>query len=96
MKTHVPVSRSDTKTAPQSNPGYDRTAKTLIEAGYRCASEFKRQQLPGYIIPETRFEVWIGDKGCVMVQVWKDGNGCDVYVNWATGHTDESLKAALS
>ncbi len=78
------------------NPGYNRTADTLIAAGYRCASEFTRAKEPGYIVPEVRFEIWTGSKGCVIVQVWKDGNGCDVYTNWGTGHTDESLKAALS
>ncbi len=83
-------------TPPVPNPGYDQTAKVLIEAGYRCASEFKRQQLPGYNVPEVRFEIWVGTKGCVMVQVWKDGCGCDVYINWATGHTDKSLKTALT
>ncbi len=80
---------------PIPNPGYDRTAKVLIEKGYSCASEFTRKKEPGYIYPEIRFEIWVGPKGCVMIQVWKDGNGCDVYTNWQTGHTDETLKEAL-
>ncbi len=80
---------------PVPNPGYDRTAKVLIDAGYRCASEFERKPERGFNIPELRFEIWIGTKGCVMVQVWKDGCGCDVYTNWHVGHTDDELKAAL-
>lgn len=81
---------------PVSNPGYDRTAKVLIDSGYRCAQEFTRKREPGFNNPpELRFETWIGPKGCVMIHVWKDGHGCDVYLNWACGHTDEELKAAL-
>ncbi len=80
---------------PVPNPGYDRTAKVLIDAGYRCVREFTAKSERGIVMPERRFEIWIGTKGCVMVQVWNDGCGCDVYLNWCAGHTDEELKAAL-
>lgn len=80
---------------PVPNPGYDRTAKVLIDAGYRCAREFSAKPERGIVMPERRFEIWIGRKGCVMVQVWTGESGCDVYTNWSVGHADDELKAAL-
>lgn len=80
---------------PVPNPAYQRTSSLLIEKGYSCAREFTAKREPGTYILEERFEIWIGPKGCVMIQVWKDGNGCDVYTNWNAGHTFDELKAAL-
>lgn len=86
-----------TSTAPVPNPAFDRTIALLIEKGYQCGSCFKRdaESSRGLNIPETHFELWVGPKGCVIVQEWKDGNGCDVYVNWAAGHRFDEMGAAL-
>ena len=80
---------------PIANPGYDKTRAILIQKDYFCASQFTRKAQRGIVLPELCFEIWTGPKGCVMVQVWKDGNGCDVYTNWTVGHTFGELQAAL-
>lgn len=77
------------------NPAYESTTAILREAGYNRLSEFKRQQLPGYLIPETHFEVWAGRKGTLILQVWKDGHGVATYADWPLGHTFDALKEAL-
>lgn len=82
-------------TVPVPNPGYDRTEKALRDAGYRCQDDFVRKPESGYVYPEIRFEVWTGPKGVVIVQVWKDGHGCEAYANWPLGSTSDDLKAAL-
>lgn len=77
------------------NPAYETTCKILREAGYNRLSEFKRAKMDGYLIPESHFEVWGGRKGTLIMQVWKDGNGCSTYADWSLGHTFDQLKEAL-
>jgi len=81
---------------PTPNPAYDQTVAILREAGYQRLSDFNRERLPGYIIPETHFEVWGGAKGTLILQVWKDGNGVATYADWPLGHTFDELKAAIA
>jgi hypothetical protein len=42
-----------------------------------------------------RLEIWTGPKGVLIVQVWKDDNGCSTYANWPTGNTFDELEAML-
>lgn len=77
------------------NPGYDKTATLLREAGYDCIRYFEVKLPKGYLPSEDRFEVWAGSKGVLIAQVWRDGNGVHLYADWSLGSTLDQLKEAL-
>ncbi len=45
--------------------------------------------------PEHHFEFWGGEKGVMILQLWKDKNGIGMYADFPIGHTIPDLINAL-
>lgn len=63
-----------TATARQSNEQYVKLRRLLCEANYSCAWVQEIKEL----YQRPRLECWIGERGVLIIQAWKEG-GVDVY-----------------
>lgn len=79
----------------EANGGYVRTRAILDKKDYILIRTFEAKARRGVRYPESHFEIWASPSDTIILQVWKDNNGCHLYGSKQYGITFDDLEVTL-